>query len=57
MTNDRITKRAVDAHKCEPDKDRRILGMTQSRGFGLPPFQRGRKVYIAQFRKDGGPGA
>jgi integrase len=53
MANDRITKRSVDAHKCEPGKDRSILWDDAIAGFGIAAFPTGRKVYIAQFRKDG----
>src|SRR3954471_7911334 len=53
MGQGRITKRAVDALVCKPDKDRSILWDDAIAGFGVAAFQSGTKVYVAQFRKDG----
>src|SRR3954447_13578126 len=53
MGQGRITKRAVDALVCKPDKDRTILWDDAIAGFGVAAFQSGTKVYVAQFRKDG----
>src|SRR4051794_4896959 len=53
MTTSRVTKRSVDAHRCEPGKDRSILWDDAIVGFGVAAYPTGHKVYIAQFRKDG----
>lgn len=53
MSTGRISKRSVDAHKCQPGKDRTILWDEDLAGFGVVAFPSGRTVYIAQFRKDG----
>jgi len=54
MPKGRITKRAVDAFRCPPGgKDRAFLWDDALAGFGLAAFPSGKKVYVAQFRKDG----
>lgn len=53
MATGRITKRAVDAHRCDFGKDRSILWDDALAGFGVAAFPSGKKVYLAQFRKDG----
>src|SRR5579863_4072008 len=53
MPHGRITKRAVDAFKCPAGKDRDFLWDDALAGFGAAVFPSGRKVYVAQFRKDG----
>jgi integrase len=53
MANGRITKRAVDALECPAGKDRAFLWDDALSGFGVAAFPTGRKVYVAQFRKDG----
>jgi integrase len=53
MPNGRISKRAVDALRCTPDKDRKFLWDGSLAGFGVCAFPSGRKVYVAQYRKDG----
>ncbi|HEY8128187.1 MAG TPA: site-specific integrase [Hyphomicrobium sp.] len=53
MPQGRITKRAVDAFQCPAGKDRDFLWDDAMAGFGLAAFPTGRKVYVAQYRKDG----
>jgi hypothetical protein len=53
MSNDRISKRALDTLTCPPDKDRFILWDSDLKGFGVCAFLSGSKVYVAQYRKDG----
>ncbi|MBI1867076.1 MAG: site-specific integrase [Methylocystis sp.] len=53
MPRGRITKRAVDALKCPTGRDRDFLWDDALAGFGVAAFPTGRKVYVAQFRKDG----
>src|SRR5580700_9278689 len=53
MARGRITKRLVDALKCRPGKDREILWDDAVAGFGVAAFPTGRKVYVAQFRREG----
>jgi len=53
MPQGRITKRAVDALKCAAGKDRSFLWDGALAGFGVAAFPTGRKVYVAQYRKDG----
>lgn len=53
MSTGRITKRAVDALACLPSRDREFLWDDALAGFGVAAFPTGRKVYVAQYRKDG----
>src|SRR4051812_21119241 len=53
MPSGRISKRTVDALACPPGKDRVFLWDDALAGFGVAAFPGGRKVYVAQFRKDG----
>lgn len=53
MPQGRITKRAVDTLKCPAGKDRGFLWDDNLSGFGVAAFPTGRKVYVAQYRKDG----
>lgn len=53
MAQGRVTKRAVDALQCRAGKDRAILWDDALAGFGVAAFPTGRKVYVAQYRKDG----
>ena len=53
MPQGRITKRAVDALKCPKGHDRDFLWDEALAGFGVAVFPTGKKVYVAQFRKDG----
>jgi integrase len=53
MGTGRITKRAVDGLRCKPGKDRTFLWDTALAGFGVGAFPSGKKIYVAQFRKDG----
>jgi integrase len=53
MPQGRITKRAVDALQCPAGKDRGFLWDDDLAGFGVAAFPTGRKVYVAQYRKDG----
>lgn len=53
MPQGRITKRAVDALQCPRGKDRVFLWDAAVAGFGVAAFPTGRKVYVAQYRKDG----
>lgn len=53
MPRGRITKRAVDGLKCPAGRDRDFLWDDALAGFGLAAFPTGRKVYVAQYRKDG----
>jgi len=53
MPQGRISKRTVDALKCPADKDRVFLWDDDLSGFGVAAFPTGKKVYVAQFRKDG----
>src|SRR3954467_13575783 len=53
MSRGRISKRSVDALVCPPGKDRMFLWDDALAGFGVAAFPGGRKVYVAQFRKDG----
>ena len=53
MPRGRITKRAVDAFQCPSGRDRDFLWDDALAGFGVAAFPTGRKVYVAQFRKDG----
>ena len=50
----KITKRAVDALTIRnPRHDREVLWDTEISGFGVVAFPTGKKVYVAQYRKDG----
>jgi integrase len=53
MAIDRISKRSVDALKCEPGKDRTFLWDDALAGFGAAAFASGKKVYVAQYRQAG----
>ena len=53
MPQGRVTKRAVDALQCPAGKDRDFLWDDALAGFGVAAFPTGRKVYVAQYRKDG----
>jgi hypothetical protein len=53
MPQGRITKRAVDALHCPAGKDREFLWDDALAGFGVGVFPTGKKVYVAQYRKDG----
>lgn len=53
MPKGRITKRAVDALLCPAGRDRTFLWDDALAGFGVAVFPTGKKVYVAQFRKDG----
>lgn len=53
MAQGRVTKRAVDALQCRAGKDRAFLWDDALAGFGVAAFPTGRKVYVAQYRKDG----
>jgi hypothetical protein len=49
----RISKRSVDSLICQAGKDREILWDDALAGFGVAAFSSGKKVYVAQYRKDG----
>ncbi|HUI22530.1 MAG TPA: Arm DNA-binding domain-containing protein [Methylocella sp.] len=53
MPQGRITKRAVDALRCPPGKDREFLWDDALAGFGVAAFPTGKKVYVAQYRQAG----
>src|ERR1700687_3457295 len=53
MGTGRITKRAVDALRCEAGKDREFLWDDALAGFGVGAFPTGRKVYVVQYRQAG----
>lgn len=53
MGTGRITKRAVDALRCKTGRERTFLWDDALAGFGVGAFPSGKKVYVAQFRKDG----
>lgn len=53
MPQGRISKRSVDALACPFNKDREFLWDVGLAGFGVCAFPSGKKVYVAQFRKDG----
>lgn len=53
MPQGRISKRSVDALFCPEGKDRSFLWDDDLAGFGVTAFPTGRKVYVAQYRKDG----
>jgi integrase len=49
----KISKRSVDAHRCKSGRDRSFLWDDALAGFGVAAFPSGKKVYVAQYRKDG----
>ncbi len=49
----RITKRAVDALRCPPGRDRVFLWDDALAGFGVAAMPSGSKVYVAQYRQLG----
>ncbi|WP_296710894.1 site-specific integrase [Rhodoblastus sp.] len=53
MPQGRISKRSVDCLICQAGKDREILWDDALAGFGVAAFSSGKKVYVAQYRKDG----
>jgi integrase len=53
MPKGRISKRAVDALACPPDKDREFLWDDAIAGFGVAAFPNGKKVYVVQYRQAG----
>ncbi|MGO9392168.1 tyrosine-type recombinase/integrase [Rhodoblastus sp.] len=53
MPQGRISKRSVDALTCPVGKDREFLWDDALAGFGVGAFPTGKKIYVAQFRKDG----
>lgn len=53
MSRGRISKRAIDAFECPPGKDRYFLWDDALAGFGVAAFPSGKKIYVAQYRKDG----
>lgn len=53
MAQGHLTKRAVDALRCDAGKDRAFLWDDALAGFGVAAFPTGRKVYVAQYRKAG----
>src|ERR1017187_8700677 len=53
MASKRISKRAVDALRCPPDKDRVFLWDDDLSGFGVAAMPSGKKVYVAQYRQHG----
>lgn len=53
MASKRITKRAVDALKCPPGRDRVFLWDDDLAGFGVAALPSGKKVYVAQYRQHG----
>ncbi len=53
MASKRITKRAVDALRCAPGRDRVFLWDEHLSGFGVAAMPSGAKVYVAQYRQAG----
>jgi integrase len=51
MSNQRITKRAVDALRCPFGSDRVFLWDSGLAGFGVAAMPSGRKIYVAQYRQ------
>jgi integrase len=49
----RISKQTVDKLECPAGKDRHFLWDEDLAGFGVGVFPTGKKVYVAQYRKDG----
>ena len=48
-----ITKRAVDALRCPPGRDRVFLWDRDLSGFGVAAMAAGTKIYVAQYRQHG----
>jgi integrase len=53
MPKGRISKQTVDDLNCAAGKDRVFLWDDKLAGFGAAAFTSGKKIYVAQFRKDG----
>ena len=53
MPQGRVTRRAVDTLQCPAGKDRDFLWDDALAGFGVAAFPSWRRVYVAQYRKDG----
>lgn len=53
MPHGRITKRALNSINCAAGKERDFLWDDAFAGFGVAVFPSGRRVYVAQYRKDG----
>jgi len=53
VASKRITKRAVDALRCPPGRDRVFLWDDDLSGFGVAALPSGKKVYVAQYRQAG----
>ena len=53
MPKGRISKRTVDALTCPIGRDRTFLWDDAIAGFGVAAFRGGKKVYVAQYRKNG----
>ena len=53
MPKGRISKQTVDDLNCANGKDRVFLWDDKLAGFGAAAFASGKKIYVAQFRKDG----
>jgi len=53
MRGVKITKRAVDGMECPANRDRVFIWDESLSGFGVAAFPSGKKVYVAQYRKDG----
>jgi integrase len=53
LPSKKITKRAVDALRCPPDRDRVFLWDEELTGFGVTAFAGGKKTYFIQYRLHG----
>lgn len=53
LAQGRISKSTVDNLQCPAGKDRHFLWDEDLAGFGVGVFPTGKKVYVAQYRKDG----
>lgn len=53
MPKGRISKRTVDSLTCRIGRDRTFLWDDAISGFGVAAFPGGKKVYVAQYRKNG----
>jgi integrase len=53
MAQGRISKKAINLLACQAGKDREFLWDDDLAGFGVAAFASGKKVYYAQYRKDG----
>jgi integrase len=53
MPSGRISKRAVDALECTPEKERIFLWDEALAGFGACAMRSGKKSYVVQFRSNG----